>query len=555
MKRTTAILLILATLLGILCACTGEGDVTTGPDENSTEEPTVVYDVALADLGQYKIIRSESASTALVNEILELKKAMDKKFSVDLGLKNDLYSETVPSTMPTEYEILVGDTNREESKQVLSSLRADDYIYTVVEKKVIITAHSDENTVKAIEKFISEVVNKAEGEKLLTSKQAFTYKAEYSCTGATLDGKNISDYKIVYANRNRQGERDAAERLAGLISEKLGFVLEVYPDSELQAGENEILIGETDRETGIEYTPTEGKYYIAKAPKGVSVLADSKLSYMHAVSALIGDNTSGEVKLEVGNGEAAYTPIKLTAMSFNVWVSSYSVARADRVAQRIKEYSPDTIGFQETSPTWMDYLSTKLSDEYAYVGIGRDGVGKGESNPVFYKKAVFELLEEGTKWLSDTPDKISKYESSSLNRVFTYAKLKHKESGQVVLIVNTHLEHTSSEAREDQIKVICRFLQEYGAYPTVLTGDFNCQVSEAPIRYLLSNTALKNSMNLAAKKEMAYTFESSSKVIDFAFVDPTYMFIDHYKVATGKINGEVVSDHNALIIEYSVYPD
>jgi len=139
----------------------------------------------------------------------------------------------------------------------------------------------------------------------------------------------------------------------------------------------------------------------------------------------------------------------LKAMSFNVWVSSPTAERKLSVLQTILNYMPDTFGVQEASSTWMSYLINQLGDIYAHVGKGRDGGSSGEHSAIFYRKDRFELIETGTKWMSDTPDVVSKVSESSLNRIFTYAILLDKNSNTEIMYVNTHLEHTSAEARNE----------------------------------------------------------------------------------------------------------
>lgn len=104
---------------------------------------------------------------------------------------------------------------------------------------------------------------------------------------------------------------------------------------------------------------------------------------------------------------------KITVMSYNVYVSGTGVKspenRTPLVVENIKSASPDSFGLQEADEGWIERLSGSLSDEYAYVGIGRDSnSGGGEASPVFYKKDKFELVDSGTFWLSRTPEKASR---------------------------------------------------------------------------------------------------------------------------------------------------
>ena len=84
----------------------------------------------------------------------------------------------------------------------------------------------------------------------------------------------------------------------------------------------------------------------------------------------------------------------------------------------------------------VDYLNGNLGELYASVGQGRDGGVDGEYSAIFYNKTKFSVLESGTKWLSDTPDKVSKVPESSLNRIFTYALLQRSTDNMKIMFAN-----------------------------------------------------------------------------------------------------------------------
>ncbi|OKZ72645.1 MAG: hypothetical protein BHV88_01150 [Clostridiales bacterium 41_12_two_minus] len=139
-------------------------------------------------------------------------------------------------------------------------------------------------------------------------------------------------------------------------------------------------------------------------------------------------------------------------------------------------------------------------------------------NGNFYKKDKYELLESGTKWMSSTPDvKGSKYPTSSYPRIFTYAILKEKSTGEKFLYINTHFDHKSAEARKFQAGVLADFVSKNSEYRILLTGDFNCASTENTFG-VIKNTGFKSSADVAFVKEnLGATFHnygSSSKVLD-----------------------------------------
>ena len=96
-----------------------------------------------------------------------------------------------------------------------------------------------------------------------------------------------------------------------------------------------------------------------------------------------------------------------------------------------------------------------------------------EATPVLYRKDRFELVEEKTLWLSDTPEvEGSRYTLSQFPRIVTIATLKDKDSGNTVTFANTHLDVNFASVRQKQAEKLCELLAKERS-PICLTGDFN----------------------------------------------------------------------------------
>jgi endonuclease/exonuclease/phosphatase family metal-dependent hydrolase len=238
-------------------------------------------------------------------------------------------------------------------------------------------------------------------------------------------------------------------------------------------------------------------------------------------------------------------------MSFNLWVSQKTNERTARVIKMITKYMPDSFGVQEASPAWMTSLRSGLS-AYAYVGGGRDGGSNGEHSAIFYLKDKYTVLDSGTKWLSATPNSVSKFEESSLNRIVTYAVLKDKTTGKIYVHINTHFDHKSSKARELQADVFLDVAKQFEDYPVVMTGDFNCTAGSAPYNKIIS-AGYVNSSEVAPEKHGSATFHSygsASSTIDFCFLKPGKMAAISYRVCDEKIDGDYVSDHHPVYVDF-----
>ena len=81
---------------------------------------------------------------------------------------------------------------------------------------------------------------------------------------------------------------------------------------------------------------------------------------------------------------------------------------------------PDLLGVQEAMHVQMTDMANGLSG-YAYIGVGRnDGATSGEYSAIFYRKERMMLVDWGSFWLSDTPNKPSKGFPSAGGRTTYY---------------------------------------------------------------------------------------------------------------------------------------
>jgi endonuclease/exonuclease/phosphatase family metal-dependent hydrolase len=204
-------------------------------------------------------------------------------------------------------------------------------------------------------------------------------------------------------------------------------------------------------------------------------------------------------------------------------------------------YSPDIFGIQEALPNQVDDIQSQLI-AYNHVGIGRDGIGKGESSNIFFKKDRFTLLQENTFWLSETPDIISKGWDAALNRVCTYALLKDRQTKKTFWIFNTHLDHKGEVARTNSIELILSKIKTLNSknYPVILMGDFNSEPTEERI------------INL--KSQMLDTYDVSQEK-PFG-PSGTFNAFKHNEAVTTKIDYIFVSKNNAFSVKkYAILSD
>lgn len=234
-------------------------------------------------------------------------------------------------------------------------------------------------------------------------------------------------------------------------------------------------------------------------------------------------------------------------------IGETSVAyRAPYLSAEIEALMPDSAGFQEANYRWISYLKDHLTD-YAYVGEGRQGGVFGEYSPIFYLKDKYTIRDSGTFWLSKTPEKKGSKDWGSQNvRICTWAVLENKETGECYVHLNTHLDHISTEARENQMKILLNKVGEFiGDYPLVVTGDFNDDCNSAT--YSLATEVLRDSRLIASETENKATYHdynenADGEPIDFIFVSDKLTPVK-YHVIDDKINGVYLSDHYGIYID------
>ncbi len=577
MKKTISKLIVWLLLLSMilslplsLVSCNKTGgeeteaqtdEITEAPEETEAPLPSILK----ADLAKYAIVRPEKLSDSLKERINNLYQKLKKDFNVNV-YKDDFYRDDVPAYRIGEYEILVGKTNRPETADFLSNLKYNDFGYAQYGNKIVIAGHSDDATINAIQEFMFSVVVKKDGEEGVFYNNSYDYikRLDYRIDELTIGGVAVNEYRIVYPKRNGSSEIVAAQLIADAIANVSGFVLNVIHDGEAEASEYEILVGATNRNTDAEISAFASQLsdlesiltFDGKKINIYGVTTTALLVAANELTAKFAEESGEKVAVTLDASQVCkYNDSILKAMSFNVWVSGKTVERNERVVSMVLKYLPDTVGFQEVDPVWLATLNAGLKDQYAFVGEGRNGGASGEYNPIFYKKEVFNLIDSGTRWLSETPNKVSKVEESSLNRIYTFALLERKSDGERIMIVNTHFDHTSAAAREKQAEILVEYLKTITDYPIVLTGDFNCEASSKAYSTIIA-AGVSNSSDIADKRiNRSATFTnygSSNKIIDFAFVSPKSVAVTTYRVCDEMINGDYPSDHHPVLIEYTL---
>lgn len=249
-------------------------------------------------------------------------------------------------------------------------------------------------------------------------------------------------------------------------------------------------------------------------------------------------------------------------MSFNVRCTDVAgvpmTKRTSIVVDEINAVKPDSLGVQEATVAWMNTLEKELTD-YAYVGVGRELNDTGEHSAVFYLKDKFELLDSGTFWLSETPDKVSRGWDGACNRVCTWAVLRNKETGEEYVHVNSHYDHQGKEARREGAKLVAGFIAEnFAGKNVVFTADMNGNTNNEV--YTIMTEGLRDCRFVAEKSEPYGTYHDTkpqfaeNRYLDYILCSDG-IYVNTYKTVTAGIDGRFVSDHFPIYADITLGKD
>jgi len=182
--------------------------------------------------------------------------------------------------------------------------------------------------------------------------------------------------------------------------------------------------------------------------------------------------------------------------------------RKELLLSVLKERNYDFIGGQEViiSPSdahnQIKYLSDNLP-EYGVLFLCREkNPNRGEGTPVFYRKDrwLCDEQEQGTYWLSDTPDEpgsVTWEGQSNCPRVVTGGlfheiNAQGEKTGKSLYVYSTHFDHVGEIPRQKSAALIMERIaaRKQQTVPVVLIGDLNCGEKSPSVRSLKGETVV-----------------------------------------------------------------
>lgn len=294
---------------------------------------------------------------------------------------------------------------------------------------------------------------------------------------------------------------------------------------------------------------------------------------------------------------------EISVMTFNILFDATDavsfgngIKRAEHATSLICGMYPDIVGIQERQTIIKTEITDVLKKSgYSVVDEYRtDTTSSGilSCTPIFYNPQKFELVENsssngnlahGTFVFANsyqtTNQTISK--TKIYTKSLSWAVLKNKASGQLVLAMNTHFavhtdsytNYTSKDAVRDRAKnaeqtlaKMSQVFAKFGNLPTVFTGDFNMRQDEQGYRIL--SEQFSDSIHLAPDSilyEYSMTnksdtitntnfLRSANAPIDHIFVNNGAFTVNSYNVLNDCKLQMIASDHCAIISKMTLEP-
>ncbi|HKH63484.1 MAG TPA: endonuclease/exonuclease/phosphatase family protein [Flavitalea sp.] len=251
----------------------------------------------------------------------------------------------------------------------------------------------------------------------------------------------------------------------------------------------------------------------------------------------------------------------LNVMTFNIRLNTPEDSlnawphRADKASSQILFHEVHILGVQEALHNQMEDLDRALT-KYKYIGGGRDdGKEKGEYSAIFFDTTRLQMLQTQTFWLSQTPHVAgSKGWDAAITRIVTWAKFRDRKTKKEFYVFNTHFDHMGQVARVESAKLLLKFANQIaGSMPYIVTGDFNANPEQEPIKILVNP---KDPMHLTDTKEISasphygppgtfngfHSKEISDLPIDHIFIKHAITVLQHATLSQ-TWDGRFSSDH------------
>jgi len=241
--------------------------------------------------------------------------------------------------------------------------------------------------------------------------------------------------------------------------------------------------------------------------------------------------------------------------------------RRDALLSYVLSQKPDILCVQEGLNDQVAFLKEGLRG-FDMRGVGRDdGKTEGEYSAIYFNTARFTVLDNGTYWLSPTPDVPGKGWDAALPRIVTWVRLVDSSAARTFFVFNTHFDHQGVEARGKSAQLLRRKIGEIARRsPAIVAGDFNAVETDPPYLILTSpdmpgprlEDAQMSSLSPHEGPKATFTgFElkdpDPGERIDYLFVSRSLRVLSHTTCDARRKEG-FLSDHLPVVADIALFP-
>ena len=227
-----------------------------------------------------------------------------------------------------------------------------------------------------------------------------------------------------------------------------------------------------------------------------------------------------------------------------------------------KTMDADVIGFQEMESFSFRTNQTNLTLDwlrdnnpaYAAAAVG-DPAAFPSTQPILYRKARLEMLDQGWFFFSETPDVIySRTFNGSFPAFASWAQFRDLQGGTVFRVVNIHTDFVSWSNRIKSVELVAERITPWidAGETLFVIGDLNGRIGDRVVD-ILEATGL----DFAPVK--GSTFHFNRGINHFGAIDHISSvgdttLVNESVVLRNKFDGEWPTDHYPVIADYRLGP-
>lgn len=275
-------LLLSVTMLFAAAGCGKKAE--TGNANANVDAHLISVDSATGKFA-YSIVRPKNTELTVLDDLAkEMRTSLKEAFNVTVPMRYDVAKKDFDGNL----EILIGDTDREESADALKELKENrktsygDFIVKVNGDKICINAQNDQTIGLAVEFFIDTFCKDSESWNLLYDGYKFIYEGKITGGHSTVGDTALASYTVIHPRDMELIYGNALTELQEYLSESQLYVLKTA-DDRTDETENEILVGDVNR-TASKEVKVEGNNYIIKVVgKKLVIKGGNSLALMQAL--------------------------------------------------------------------------------------------------------------------------------------------------------------------------------------------------------------------------------------------------------------------------------